>query len=71
MAVTRCRRGHNAPRSQALISELQKVLAVTKCIRLAAEYGEDDSLDIADALGGLLILIEAAAVLLDQPEVAP
>jgi hypothetical protein len=56
---------------KALLRELQKVLAVAKCIRLAAEYGQDDSVDIADALAGLLILMEGAAVLLDQPEVSP
>ena len=52
--------------SQALLRELQKALAVAKCIRLAAEYGEDDDLDIADALAGLLVLIEATAAMLDQ-----
>ena len=57
--------------SQALLRELQKALAVAKCIRLAAEYGEDDAFDIADALAGLLIVMDAAAALLDQPEVSP
>lgn len=52
--------------SQALLRELQKALAVAKCIRLAAEYGEEDALDIADALAGLLVLIEAATAMLDQ-----
>jgi hypothetical protein len=56
---------------QAPLRELQKALAVAKCIRLAAEYGEDDALDIADALGGLLILMDGIAALLDQPEVSP
>jgi hypothetical protein len=37
---------------QALLRELQKVLAITRCIRLAAEYGENDALDFADALAG-------------------
>jgi hypothetical protein len=54
----------------ALLRELQKALAVTRCIRLAAECGEDDALDIADAFAGLLILMERAAALLDQPEVS-
>lgn len=53
--------------SQALLRELQKALAVARCIRLAAEYGEDEAVDIADALAGLLALIEGAAALLDQP----
>jgi hypothetical protein len=57
--------------AHALLRELQKTLAVTKCIRLAAEYGQDDALDIADAVAGLLVLIEGAAALLDQPEVSP
>lgn len=57
--------------SQALLRELQKALAVAKCIRIAAENGEDDALDIADALAGLLILMERPAALLDQPEVSP
>lgn len=55
----------------ALLRELQKAVAVARCISLAAEYGEDDALDITDALAGLLILIEGAAVLLDPPEVSP
>jgi hypothetical protein len=56
--------------AQALLRELQKALAVAKCIRLAAEYDEDDALDIADAVGGLLMLMEGAVVLLDQPEMS-
>ncbi|WP_129780374.1 hypothetical protein [Peristeroidobacter soli] len=55
---------------QALLRELRKALDVARCIRLAAEYGEDDALDIADALAGLLTLLEKVAVLLDQPEVS-
>jgi hypothetical protein len=62
-------RAHRDP--QALLRQLQKALAITRCIRLAAEYGEDDALDFADALAGLLILIEGAAALLDQQEVSP
>jgi len=57
--------------AQALLRELQKALAVARCIRIAAEYAEDDALDLADATAGLLILMEGAAVLLDQPEVSP
>lgn len=53
---------------QALLRQLQKALAIARCIRLAVEYGDDDDPDIADAVAGLLILLEAAAVLLDQPE---
>jgi hypothetical protein len=58
-------------KAQALLRELQKALAVAKCIRLAAEYGQDDSVDIADALAGLLVLMEGVAALLDQQEVSP
>jgi hypothetical protein len=57
--------------SQTLRRELQKALAVAKCMRLAAEYDEDDALDIADALAGLLIVLEGTAVLLDQSEAQP
>jgi hypothetical protein len=58
--------------SQALRRELQKALAVAKCIRLAVEYGENnDGLDVADALAGLLILMDGTAALLDPPEVSP
>ena len=70
-------RGTAPPRPQRaqlnsqVLRELQKTLAVARCIRLAAEYGEDDALDLADALAGLLILIERAAVLVDPPEVSP
>lgn len=53
---------------QALLRQLQKALAIARCIRLAVEYGDDDVPDIADAVAGLLILLEAAAALLDQPE---
>jgi hypothetical protein len=60
--------------SQAVLRELHKALAVAKCIRLAAEYGEygeDNQIDFADAVAGLLILIENTTELLDQPEVSP
>ena len=73
--MSRHRRAQTRPQRVQLDSqvlrELQKTLAVTKCIRLAAEYGEDDALDFADALAGLLVLLEGAAVLLDQAEVSP
>jgi hypothetical protein len=56
--------------SKALLRELQKAFAVATCIRLTAEYGDDDALDIADALAGLLILLEGVVMLLDQPEMS-
>lgn len=57
--------------SQALLREQHKALAVAKCIRLAAEYGEDQQIDLADAVAGLLTLMEGMAALLDQPDVSP
>ena len=57
--------------SQAVLRQLQTALAVAKCISLAAEYGEDAEIDFADAVAGLLILMEGMAVLLDQREVSP
>jgi hypothetical protein len=56
--------------AQVLLRELQKALAVARCIRIAAEYAEDDALDLADALAGLLILMQRTAASLDQPEVS-
>jgi len=56
---------------QALLRELQKAIAVAKCISLAADYGEDDGVVLADALAGLSILLEGVAALLDPPEVSP
>lgn len=61
-------RPQRAQLDSQVLRELQKVLAVTKCIRLAAEYGEDDSLDFADALAGLLVLIEGVVALMDRLE---
>lgn len=54
---------------QAMLRELQKALAVTRCIRFAAEYDEHDEVDLADALAGLLVLMEEMASLLDEREV--
>ena len=54
----------------AVLRELQKAFAVARCIRFAAEYDEHDEVDLADALVGLLVLLEARAATLDQPEVS-
>jgi hypothetical protein len=61
-------RPQRAQLDSQVLRELQKALAVTKCIRLTADYGEDDSLDLADALAGLLVLLEGVALLMDRLE---
>lgn len=42
---------------QALLRQLQKALAVAKCIRIAVNYGNDD-LDVSDAVSGVVALLE-------------
>lgn len=67
------RKGHgpaDGADQQALLRQLQKTLAVARCIRLAADHSEDDQLDLADALAGLLILMQRTAAMIDQPEVS-
>lgn len=57
--------------SQAFLRQLQKALAVANCIVIAIEYREDHDIDIADAVAGLLILLESATTLVRAPEGAP
>lgn len=56
---------------RALLRQLQVVRAVAKCVQIAIERGEDDQLDLADAVAGLVILMEGAAIMLDQQGGAP
>jgi hypothetical protein len=65
------RRTRTGPDTQPILRQVQKALAVAACIRIAADCGEDDSLDIADAITGLLNLLEAVAAMLDPPEDSP
>ena len=51
---------------RALLRQLQVVRAMAKCLQIAIEYGHDDQLDLADAVSGLLILLEGAATMLDE-----
>lgn len=53
---------------QEQLRRLQKAIAVARCIRLAAEYDDSNDLDIADAVGGLLIVLECARL---DAEAAP
>jgi hypothetical protein len=41
---------------------------VATCIRIAADHCEPEQFDVADAVGGLLALLETAAVMLDRSE---
>ena len=59
------------PDTQSILRQVQKALAVAVCIRIAADCGEDDSLDIADAIAALLSLLEATAAMLDPAEDSP
>jgi len=52
---------------QAVLRQLQKARAVALCIRIAIDYPDDD-LDVADAVRGLVTLIDGAIVTLDQPK---
>ena len=52
--------------AKAVLRQLQKVRTLAKCIRLAADYPDDD-LDLGDAVGGLVTLIEGAIAPLDPP----
>lgn len=65
------RRTRTQPDTQSTLRQVQKALAVAACIRIAVDCGEDDSLDIADAIAGLLSLLEPAAAMLDPPEDSP
>ena len=56
---------------RALLRQLQVVRAVAKCLQIAIEHGDDDQLDLADAVAGLLILVEGAAIVLDRLGGAP
>jgi len=51
---------------QAVLRKLQKARAVAKCIVIAVDCPDDD-LDVADAVGGLVTLIDGAIAPLDQP----
>lgn len=51
---------------QSVLRQLQKARAVAKCIRIAIDYPDED-LDMADAVGGLVMLIEGALASLDPP----
>lgn len=63
------RRKRTAPDTQLILRQVQKALAVAACIRIAADCGEEeDSLDTADAIAGLVSLLDAAAAMLDPPE---
>jgi hypothetical protein len=53
---------------QPWLRQLQRALAVATCIRIAADHCEPDQFDVADAVGGLLALLEAAGAMLDRPE---
>jgi hypothetical protein len=66
------RRTRTTPDTQSILRQVQKALAVAACIRIAADCGEEeDSLDTADAIAGLVSLLEAAAAMLDRPEDSP
>lgn len=65
------RRARTQPNAQTILRQVQKALAVGACIRIAVDCGEDDSLDVADAIAGQLSLLEAAAAMLDPPEDSP
>lgn len=62
------RRTRTTPDTASILRQVQKALAVAACIRIAVDCGEDDSLDIADAIAGLLSLLEPVAAMLDPPE---
>jgi hypothetical protein len=59
------------PDTQSILRQVQKALAVGACIRIAVECGEEDSLDTADAIAGLVSLLEATAAMLDPLEDSP
>jgi hypothetical protein len=63
-ARTRAARANHQP----WLRQLQKALAVATCIRIAADHFEPEQFDVADAVGGLLILLETAAAMLDRSE---
>lgn len=65
------RRTPTAPDTQSILRQVQKALAVAACIRIALDCGEEDALDTADAIAGLVGLLEATAAMLDPPEDAP
>lgn len=56
---------------QQALRQLQSALAVAKCIRVAAEYGDEGEMVVADAVAGLLTLLAGVASLLDSPQGAP
>lgn len=55
---------------QTVLRQVQKAVAVAKAIRIAASY-PDDRLDIADAVAGLVIVLEGATAMLDPSGCAP
>lgn len=59
------------PDTQSILRQVQKAIAVGACIGIAVDSGEDDSLDIADAIAALLSLLEATAAMLDPAEDSP
>lgn len=44
---------------------VQQARAVAKCITIAIDGGEE--IDVADAIAGLVLLLDMAAAALDQP----
>jgi hypothetical protein len=64
-------RTRTSPDTQSILRQVQKALAVAACIRIAVDCGEEDALDIADAIAGLVSLLDAAAAMLDRPEDSP
>lgn len=56
---------------QQALRQLQSALAVAKCIRVAAEYGDEGEIVLADAVAGLLTLLVGITSLLDPPQGTP
>lgn len=50
---------------QTVLRRLQVARAVAKCIRVAVDYPDDD-LDVGDAVGALVALLEDAIAGLDR-----
>lgn len=61
--------GHRIDQSR-LVRQLQQALAVARAIVIAAEY-PDDGLDLADAVSGLVIVLERVTDGLNRLEVRP
>jgi hypothetical protein len=61
-------RPESTQEDQQALRQLQIAVAVAKCIGIAAEYSEGDDIDLADAVAGLLQLMQPATSVLDQSE---